>query len=696
MVLRLRHEFTAAELQPLNGADLIRIGVEEAWASPKVLAPLTIVAVESHGRRRRRAGRAGRRAGADPPRFPPRERGLEARPGRSSPAAPTPRWRRPSPFVPSAPRSTSTRHALGDRGHLGIPSTRTCGCRWRRRNRADGIDGLLLPRAAERGYSGCAVAEGRAMERVLITGAAGGIGRRLRADLQGLYPLLRLSDRVPPSAGRARARRSSSPTSPISPPARRSAPASTASSISAARRSRPTGRRCCRPTSSAATTCSRRRAARASSASCSPAPTTSSASTPAPADRPQRAAAAGQPLRRQQGVRRGAGRASTPTSTGCGVLCIRIGNFGDRPLDRRRLSIWISPRDFLQLVRIGLEHPELHYEVVYGASESDRVLVGQCQRLPAGLPPGGRIRALRRRDPGGRARARPIWSPSGSRAARSARPNSRATPSGSSRRSVPAGASDGRSACAPVPGTAARRGLQAGLAGAARCPARLSNDSTHRPRRGGCAHGLAGSRGCRSPGPPRSSAVAGVCRCGARRRARPHCRRRTRRAAVARTAAIRGRAAARCATAAVAGRPATDCRSHLLRVGATAAVDAATVGPAAVGAAATVGAATIRAAAAVGATAAVPPSPPPPPEPPPSEPPPSSEPPPLEPLPTADPPPSDPPPLASRRRRPTRRHPSRRQSELRRPVGRSRRRPSRPASVPPSPSLLCTIQPSAT
>ena len=57
---------------------------------------------------------------------------------------------------------------------------------------------------------------------------------------------------------------------------------------------------------------------------------------------------------------------------GLGVLNIRIGNYGERPLDRRRLSIWISPRDFLQLVHIGLEHPGLHYEVVYGASENDR------------------------------------------------------------------------------------------------------------------------------------------------------------------------------------------------------------------------------------------------------------------------------------------------------------------------------------
>lgn len=34
------------------------------------------------------------------------------------------------------------------------------------------------------------------MHRVLITGAAGGIGSALRESLRGVYPLLRLSDRV--------------------------------------------------------------------------------------------------------------------------------------------------------------------------------------------------------------------------------------------------------------------------------------------------------------------------------------------------------------------------------------------------------------------------------------------------------------------------------------------------------------------
>ena len=57
---------------------------------------------------------------------------------------------------------------------------------------------------------------------------------------------------------------------------------------------------------------------------------------------------------------------------GLGVLSIRIGNIDDYPVDERRLSIWVSPRDLVQLIRIGLEHPDLGYEIVWGASANAR------------------------------------------------------------------------------------------------------------------------------------------------------------------------------------------------------------------------------------------------------------------------------------------------------------------------------------
>ena len=57
---------------------------------------------------------------------------------------------------------------------------------------------------------------------------------------------------------------------------------------------------------------------------------------------------------------------------GIRVMSIRVGNFGPRPLEARHLSIWVSPRDLAQLVRIGLEHAELRHEVVYGVSGNRR------------------------------------------------------------------------------------------------------------------------------------------------------------------------------------------------------------------------------------------------------------------------------------------------------------------------------------
>lgn len=55
---------------------------------------------------------------------------------------------------------------------------------------------------------------------------------------------------------------------------------------------------------------------------------------------------------------------------GMTVTCLRIGNVGPLPLDVRRLAIWISPRDLVELIRIGLDHPDIRFEIFYGASDN--------------------------------------------------------------------------------------------------------------------------------------------------------------------------------------------------------------------------------------------------------------------------------------------------------------------------------------
>ena len=57
---------------------------------------------------------------------------------------------------------------------------------------------------------------------------------------------------------------------------------------------------------------------------------------------------------------------------GMQVFCMRIGNVNPAPIDKRRLSIWFSPRDLAQLVSIGIEHPKIRFEIVYGVSRNTR------------------------------------------------------------------------------------------------------------------------------------------------------------------------------------------------------------------------------------------------------------------------------------------------------------------------------------
>jgi uronate dehydrogenase len=75
---------------------------------------------------------------------------------------------------------------------------------------------------------------------------------------------------------------------------------------------------------------------------------------------------------------------------GLRVLCLRIGNVADAPIDRRRLAIWLSPEDLVQLVRIGLEHPDLRYEIFYGASLNERAWWDNSRAYAYGYRPIGR------------------------------------------------------------------------------------------------------------------------------------------------------------------------------------------------------------------------------------------------------------------------------------------------------------------
>ena len=80
---------------------------------------------------------------------------------------------------------------------------------------------------------------------------------------------------------------------------------------------------------------------------------------------------------------------------GLRVLCLRIGNLGDKPLDKRRLSIWLAPEDLTQLVRIGLEHPDLRFEIFYGASYNERAWWDNSRAYELGYRPTGRAEDFR-------------------------------------------------------------------------------------------------------------------------------------------------------------------------------------------------------------------------------------------------------------------------------------------------------------
>jgi uronate dehydrogenase len=72
---------------------------------------------------------------------------------------------------------------------------------------------------------------------------------------------------------------------------------------------------------------------------------------------------------------------------GMQFLMIRIGNVNPAPIDKRRLSIWCSPRDIAQLVSIGIDHPEIRFEIVYGVSGNQRSWYDNSNAVRLGYRP---------------------------------------------------------------------------------------------------------------------------------------------------------------------------------------------------------------------------------------------------------------------------------------------------------------------
>ena len=73
---------------------------------------------------------------------------------------------------------------------------------------------------------------------------------------------------------------------------------------------------------------------------------------------------------------------------GLGVLSIRIGWCFEKPETQRTLGSWVSIGDLAQLCRIGLETPDLHHEIVFGMSDNSRTWWDNKTARRLGYQPG--------------------------------------------------------------------------------------------------------------------------------------------------------------------------------------------------------------------------------------------------------------------------------------------------------------------
>lgn len=57
---------------------------------------------------------------------------------------------------------------------------------------------------------------------------------------------------------------------------------------------------------------------------------------------------------------------------GLQVACLRIGAYRPEPSDPRQLAVWVSPRDMVELVRCCIEAPDFSYVIAWGVSANTR------------------------------------------------------------------------------------------------------------------------------------------------------------------------------------------------------------------------------------------------------------------------------------------------------------------------------------
>jgi uronate dehydrogenase len=72
---------------------------------------------------------------------------------------------------------------------------------------------------------------------------------------------------------------------------------------------------------------------------------------------------------------------------GMEVFMMRIGNVNAKPIDKRRLSLLFTPRDLAQLVSIGIDHPGIKFEIVYGISGNKRAWYDNANAFRLGYKP---------------------------------------------------------------------------------------------------------------------------------------------------------------------------------------------------------------------------------------------------------------------------------------------------------------------